>query len=145
MADDKYIQFIANYDDWVSIKKLKIESVTDPRTIMEFLASLGTSIDTKVEANLRKIVKLEKVDAAIAELGLGKKDTAKALEEVNSRKVNSVINEISEIPELQKGERKEVAQFCKVYAMRKALKLCAIEVDYTNVEIPGMKRLMKKK
>ncbi|MEK6957606.1 MAG: DUF2666 family protein [archaeon] len=145
MADEKYIQFVANYDDWVSIKKLKIESVTDPRTVMEFLASLTTSVDAKIEANLRKIVDLAKVDKAIDELGLGKKDTGRALEEVGSRKVNSVINEVTELPQFQKGEKKELAQFCKVYAMKKALKQCALEVDYTNVKIPGMKRLMKKK
>ena len=145
MADEKYISFIANYDDWVSIKKLKIESVTDPRTVAEFLASLGTSLDNKIEANLRKIVALDRVDAAIAELGLGKKDTAKAIEEVNSRKVGGVIKELAEALPFQKGEKKEIEQFCKVYAMRKALNECGLFVDYTSVEIPGMKRLMKKK
>src|SRR3989344_1557822 len=98
MTDEKYIQFISNYDDWVSIKKLKIEPVTDPRTVMEFLASLTTGIDNKIEVNLRKIVALDKVDAAIAELGeLGKKDIAKVLEEVSSRKVNAVIKEVVEL------------------------------------------------
>lgn len=146
MADEKYISFIANYDDWVSIKKLRIEPVTDPRTVAEFLASLGTSLDNKIEANLRKLVALDKVDAAIAELGLvGKKDTAKAIEEVNSRKVGSVIKEITELPQYQKGEQKELGQFCRVYAMRKALKECGLFVDYTLVEVPGMKRLTKKK
>ncbi len=146
MADEKYIQFISNYDDWVSIKKLKIEPATDPRTVMEFLASLGTGIDNKVEANLRKIIDLPKVDAAIAELGLGKRtDTAKAIEDVSSRKVNAVIKEIVELTGFQTGEKKELEQFCRVYAMRKALKECALPVDYAGIEIPGMKRLMKKK
>ncbi len=145
MADEKYISFIANYDDWVSIKKLKIEPVTDPRTVMEFLASLGTSLDNKIEVNLRKIVALDKVDAAIAELALGKKDTAKAIEDVNSRKVGAIIKELTEALPLQKGEKKEIGQFCRVYAMRKALNACELFVDYTSVEIPGMKRLVKKK
>jgi len=145
MADEKYINFIANYDDWVSIKKLKIEPTTDARMIAEFLASLGTNIDGKIEQNLGKLVDLGKVDAAIAELELGKKDTGKALEEVGSRKVNSVIKEITELPELQKNEIKELQQFCKVYAMKKALKQCGLQVDYSEIEIPGMKRLKKKK
>jgi len=145
MPDEKYIQFISNYDDWVSIKKLKMEPATDPRMVMEFLASLGTGIDNKVEANLRKIVALDRVDAAIAELGLGKKDVAKAIEEVGSRKVNSVIKEIAEATNFQTGEKKEIEQFCRVYAMRKALKECTLPVDYSGIEIPGMKRLMKKK
>ncbi len=112
---------------------------------MEFLASLGTSLDTKIEANLRKVVALDKVDAAIAELGLGKKDTAKAIEEVGSRKVDAVMKEITELAQYQKGEQKELEQFCRVYAMRKVLKECGLAVDYTSIEIPGMKRLMKKK
>lgn len=145
MADDNCIQFMANYEGWVSIKKLKIEPATDPRTVMEFLASLFMGIDAKIEANLRKIVKLEKVDAAISELGLGKKDAARALEEVNSRKVGAVIKEIVALPELQAGEQKELEQFCRAYAMRKTLKECGLAVDYSGVEIPGMKRLMKKK
>ncbi|HZX20587.1 MAG TPA: DUF2666 family protein [archaeon] len=143
---EKYIQFVANYDDWVSIRKLTIETATDPKTIMEFLASLNTSTDKKVEENLRKIVALDKVDEALASLELGKKDTAKALEEVNSRKVGSVIKEITEnLEKLSKPEKKEIEQFCRVYAMRKALKQCGIGVDYSEIEIPGMKRVMKKK
>ena len=140
MPDEKYIQLVANYEDWVAIRKLKIEPATDPKTVMEFLASLGNSLDSKVEANMRKIVRLEKVDAAIAELGLGKKDVARALEEVNSRKVGSVIKEITEIPELQKNEQKELEQFCRVYAAKKALKNCGLEIDYSGIEIPGLKR-----
>lgn len=145
MEEEKYINFVANYDDWVSIKKLKVESATDPRTVMEFLAGLGTSLDSKIEANLRKLVALDKVDAAIAELQLGKKDTAKAIEEVNSRKVGSVIKEITALPQYQSGEQKELEQFCRVYAMRKALKECSLAVDYSGINIPGMKRLTKKK
>ena len=145
MAEEKYIQLIANYDDWIAIRKLKIEPATDPKTVMEFLAGLGMSLDSKVEGNLGKIVALDRVDAAIAELSLGKKDVAKALEEVSSRKVNSVIKEITGLPELQKNEQKEIGQFCKVYALKKALKECGLPVDYSSVDIPGMKRLKKAK
>ena len=144
---DECIQFIANYEDWKSIKKLKIEAATDPMTIMEFLASVETGIDRKIESNLRKIVELDKVDAAIAELGLSKEkeSIASAIADVNGRKVNSVIKEICTKPELQKNEQTELIGFCKVYAMRKALTETELFVDYTTVKIPGMKRLMKKK
>jgi hypothetical protein len=141
------VQFIANCGQWKAIKKLKIEPATDPRTVMEFLASLETGIDRKIEENLRKVVDLGKVDAAIAEIGAGKgkEAIAETIAEVSSRKVNSVINEICAKPELQKNERKELIGFCKVYAMRKALNEAGLSVDYSSVDIPGMKRLMKKK
>ncbi len=139
------IQFMANYEEWKSIRKITVTEKTAPKTIMEFLASLTNSVDGKVESNLRKIVELDKVDKAIDELQLGKKEVGRALEEVNSRKISSVINEITKLPELQKNEQKEIQGFCRVYAMKKALKACGLEVDYTQIEIPGMGRLKKKK
>jgi len=142
---DETIQFIANCGQWKAIKKLKIEPATEPKTVMEFLASLGTGIDRKIEENLQKTVDLAKVDAAIEEASLGKSDVAEAIAEVSSRKVNSVIKEVCEKPELQKNVQKELIQFCKVYAMRKALAKAELNVDYSSVDIPGMKRLMKKK
>ena len=139
------IQLVANYADWKAIKKITVTEKTNPRTVAEFLASLTMSVDNRIEANLRKIVDLDKVDKAIAEIGIGKKDTAKAIEEVNSRKVSAVINEITAIETLQKNEQKELQQFCKAYAMRKALQAAGIVVDYSEIDIPGLKRLKKAK
>ena len=148
MADEKFIQFVANYEDWVSVKKLKVEPGMEPRTVMEFLASLGTGIDKKVEENLRKCVALDKLDAALKEEikpGKTEADLAGVLAAVNGRKVSAVINEITELPKLQKNERGELFDFCKVYALRKAFKECKLMIDYSSIEIPGMKRVMKSK
>lgn len=145
MSLEGSIQFIANYDDWKAIRKQTITEKTDPLTVMEFLAGLTNSVDGKVEVNLKKKVALDKLDVAINTLGLTKGDAVKALEEINSRTISKVINEISQVPELQKNQQKEVAEFCKVYATRKCLKACGLMVDYTQVQIPGMGRLKKKK
>jgi len=144
---DESIQFVANYGSWKAIKKLRVEVATGPRTIMEFLASLGTSFDRKIEESLRKLVDLDKVDNAIAEIEerKGKEAVSETIAEVSSRKVNSVINEICTKPELQKNEQKELIGFCKVYAMRKALAKTGLMVEYSSIAIPGMKRMMKKK
>ncbi len=144
---EEIIQFIANYEDWTVIKKLKIEEKTGPKMVMEFIASLGLSFDNKMESNLRKIVDLKKVDAALAEITLGKseEEIATALKGVNKRTVSAAIKEISTLPELQKNEQKELAQFCKVYATRKVLKGCGLMADYSQVDVPGMKRVKKKK
>lgn len=145
MPDEKYIQFIANYDDWVAIKKLKIEPGMDPKTVIEFLASLTISVDRKVEENLGKIVDLKKLDAVIAQIPPGKseEEIAGALKEVNTRKVSAAVNEITQLEKLQKNEQKELADFCKAYATRKVLKNCNVIVDYSGIEIPGLKRAMK--
>ncbi len=143
------IQFVANYGDWKSIKKLTVVEGMQPRTIMEFLASLATSLDGKVEENLRKEVSLEKLDLALQEeledIGKSEKDIASALKAVNSRKISSIVNEITDLEKLQKNEKKELAQFCKTYATRKALKQCKLPFDYSDIDVPGMKRLKKKK
>ncbi|VVB74830.1 Uncharacterised protein [uncultured archaeon] len=138
------IQLIANYSDWKAIKKQTITEKTDPLTVAEFLASLTTSVDRKVEENLRKKVALDKLDLAITQLGLMKGDAVKALEEINSRSISKVINEISQVPQLQKNQQKEVADFCRAYASRKVLKACGLLIDYSQIEIPGMGRLKKK-
>ena len=144
---ENVIQFVANYEDWQAVKKLKVEEKTGPKMVMEFLASLGTSLDSKIEANLKKTVELDVVDGAIAGIECGKSENeiASALKSVNSRAVSSAINSICEKPELHKNEQKELKQFCKVYVTRKVLKNCGLEVDYSNVDIPGMKRTKKKK
>ncbi len=144
---DKSIQFVASYDDWVSVKKLKIEEKTDPKTIMEFLASLGTGINAKVEGNLKKAVRLEKLDAAINGIKAGKteEEIAAALKELNTRAISQVIKEITDLPQFQANEKKELEGFCRAYAARQTLKKCGVVVDYSEVEIPGMKKHKKTK
>jgi len=143
---EESIQFIANCQGWQAVKKLKVTEATAPKTVMEFLASLGTGIDRKVEENLGKIIELSKLDSAIREvLGEEKKSIGEILEEINSRKINSVINSLSEKPELQKNEQKELAEFMKVYAMKKALKELKLKIDYSEIEIPGMRKIKKAK
>ncbi len=144
MAEDKYIQFVANYDDWVAIKKLKIEESTDPRIVMQFLASLGTSLDRKVEENLSRIVDLKKLDDILAEITTGKKegDIARIIAEASSGKVNRTIGEICELPQFQTKEKKELQEFCKVYSLKKAFKEAGLYADYSkiNMNIPGMRK-----
>ena len=93
------IQLVANYSDWKAVKKQTITEKTDPLTVAEFLASLTNSVDGKVEFNLRKKVALDKLDKVLTELNLVKGDAVRAMEEINTRTVSKVINEISQIPD----------------------------------------------
>lgn len=148
MAEDNYVQLIANYRDWIAIKKLKITEQTDPKTVMEFLAGLTTSIDRKVEENLKKTVELSKLDLVLNEIlseaGKKEEEISKILAEAKGAKINKAINEICIKEQFEKKVQKELIDFCKVYAMKKALKACSLNIDYSNIEIPGMKRLQKK-
>lgn len=143
------IQFIANLGDWVSVKKLKVEEATEPKTIMEFLASLNTGIDRKVEENLRKLVALDKVDKAVEEAVAGntkgEAGVAAVLAFVKGNNLGKVLNEICELPQFQKGEKDELKDFCRAYATKKALGQVGLMVDYSGIKIPGMKKLLRKK
>jgi hypothetical protein len=139
------IQLIANYEDWKAIKKITITEKTEHLVIAEFLASLTYSVDEKIEDNLRKIVELSKVDEAIKELNLDKGDVGKAIEEVNSRKVGKVINEICKIDNFSGPVQKELIQLCKIYATKKAIIMCKLMVEYYEADIPTLKRAKKAK
>lgn len=147
--EENYIQFVANYGDWKAVKKLKVESATEAKTIMRFLASLSIGIDRKVEENLRKILKLEKVDEALTEIAKGKKaeNAAEVIASASSGKVNKAINEITSSLDLQAKEKKELQEFCKVYVLKKAFKECGLNVDYSTIQlnIPGMRKKLAKK
>ena len=145
-----YIQFVANYEDWQSVKKLTVDEKMDPRTIMEFLASLNTGLDRKVENNLAKIVDLKAVDALVQQETDGKGRSEQAIASVlaalKGAKLGAIIKEeIAKHPEMQKNVQGEISDFIRAYATRKALKALGIMADYSEIEIPGMKRAMKKK
>lgn len=144
--EEESIQFIANTKGWTSIKKMKVTPATDPRAFLEFLASLNTGIDRKVEEFLGRIVDLSKVDKVLSELFEGKAKPEEIIQKVNGPTVNRVVSELTTaLTHFQPGEQKEIAEFLKVYAMRKALKQNKIRVDYSEIDIPGMKRLKKVK
>jgi len=126
-----------------SSKKITITDVTEPLVIAEFLASLTFSTDEKIENNLRKVVELNRVDDALKELDLGKGDTGKAIEEVNSRAVGKIINEIAKLDKFNGPTQKELVGLCKIYATKKALKACGIMVEYSEAELPNLKRVKK--
>ncbi|PIN98609.1 MAG: hypothetical protein COT90_03450 [Candidatus Diapherotrites archaeon CG10_big_fil_rev_8_21_14_0_10_31_34] len=143
---EETIQFIANTKGWVSIKKMKITEQTDPKSIMEFLASLGTGLDRKVEDSLGKIVEIEKLNIVLNEvLNETGKNAGEIIQAMNSRKISAIVNELVEQDKWQTGEKKEVGEFLKVFAMRKALKTVNVRVDYSEIKIPGMKKPKKVK
>lgn len=143
------IAFVVNMKGWQSVKKLTVTEKMNSRSVIEFLGSLNTGVDLKVEEFLEKIVKLEKVDAFLKEQLQGKGKTegeiANLLAALKGPKLGKILNEICELPELQKGEQNELKDFCRVYAIKKGVKELGVMIDYSEIDIPGMKRLMKKK
>ncbi|MBI2530200.1 MAG: DUF2666 family protein [Candidatus Diapherotrites archaeon] len=149
--DEKYIQFIANYDDWVAIRKMKITETTDSKTVLEFLASLGSGFDRKIAQNLGKIIDIVQLDNALNEVlvdsaGKSAEELGKIIALVKGPKINKVISElVGKVPNLESAVQKEIEQFAKAYAVRKALKECGLQVDYSEIDIPGMKKIKRAK
>ena len=145
---DKIIQFVANYDDWQAVKKIKVDSDTKPLDIMEFLASLSISFDRKLEENLGKIIDLGQIDSFLAEFGEGKKkeeEVAGMLKALSGPKLGKILNALIDPLGLEKKVTQELKDFTRAYALRKALKDSKIIIDYSGIEIPGMKKAKKKK
>lgn len=134
------IQFVARFKDWTAVRKLSIKEKTDPLTVMEFLAGLSESFDGKIEEFLAKEVDLKELNKTLNEVlegvGKGKKGVSEALSKVNGMKVNRTISKLCKGLNKQKKEKKEIKEFCKIYAMRKALKKVGLRADYSTIESP---------
>ncbi len=134
-----YIQFVADHDDWKAVKKLNITKEVPESDILDFLASVSISFDSKMEAVIRKVTKLDSLDSAIKEISPGKvkkeDDFAKILKELASPKISKIINEI--IPaELDNKSKDKLKIYLKIYANRKALDNAGLIIDYTKIPLP---------
>jgi len=145
---DEVIQFVANYGEWRSIRKMKVTDQTPPLRIIEFLATLTYSIDSKIEENLSKIGSLDQVNAFLDENvdeGRGEQEIAKALRALQSTAFGKLVKEISEGFEGSKPEKKEIASIIRIYATRKALGKVKLFVDFSQAEVKDIKKSEKKK
>lgn len=139
------IQLIANYSEWQAVKKMVVVEKTLPRTFMEFLGSFSVSMENKLESYLKKVIDLKRIDEVLKKAPQGK--TAPDLEKMSQfyagHELNGVIDSVSKTA---KGiEPLKVAELLRIYSARKLIeptKQCAL---YSQVEIPGLKRLLKKK
>ncbi len=133
------IQLISNNKQWPCVKKMAMEETTSPRTIMEFMGSFVVSMDNKIESYLSKLVDLNKIDEALANGPQGKtaSDLDKLFLFLDGHELKQAISSLTKDAQLEK--------WLHVYACRNALEKCKIFVKYSQVEIPGLKRLLKKK
>jgi hypothetical protein len=144
-VQDGKIQLIANYAGWQAIKKMVVTEKTLPRTFMEFLGSFSVSMENKLESYMKRVVDMKRMDEVLKNAPPGK--TAPDLEKISQfyggHELNGVIDSLSKTA---KGiEPLKMAQLLRVYATRKLIeptKQCAL---YSQVDIPGLKRLLKKK
>lgn len=134
------IQFIANYDEWKAIKKLKIDENVPALDITDFLASISISFDKKIEDNLKKICNLKPIEDYIATLVEGKtkkeEDFAKILKGLASPNTGKAITSAMENAQLEPKEKDKLKIYLKIYITKTALSKAGLEIDYTKVPIP---------
>jgi hypothetical protein len=133
------IQFIANYDDWKCIKKMKITEKSNPLTVLEFLGSYSVSLEKKLEEYLGEIINLESFNKFLKEAPVGKNASAVS-KTIRFLQSTALENKISELT-----SDAQTSSFLKIYAVRKLLKASSQFAEFSTVDIPGLKRLLKKK
>lgn len=142
------IQFIAKMGNWVAVRKLSVEEKTEPLMVMEFIAGLSVSFDRKIEEFLAKEVEIEKLNTAIDEelegIKKGARGVSEVLAKIGGAKLGRVINELCDSKARQPKEKKELKEFCKIFALRKAFRKLGLKVDYSTIETPAIKAAMKK-
>jgi len=145
---DDGIQFVAKMGDWLAVKKLKVEEKTDALTVMEFLAGLSVSFDFKIAEYIGKEIDVKRLETVVDEelegIAKGAKGIDEALAKVKGLKIGKVINEMVEAKGWQPKQRKELKEFCKVYALRYAFQKTGLKVDYSSIDTPAIKAARKK-
>lgn len=142
---DGKIQLIANYDSWKAVKKMVTHEKSLPRTTMEFLGSFSVSMENKLESYLKQVVDMKKMDELIKQAPQGK--TAGDLEKISAYYASDAVSHaIDSLAKTGKGiEPIKLSIILRVYLARKLVEPTKQFALYAQVEIPGLKRLLKKK
>ncbi len=133
------IQFISNYPNWKCIKKFAVTEQTNPKTVCEFFVSYSISLDNRMEKYLAQAVDMNKVNELIFSAPSGKMagDIPEFLQYVGSASLAQKAHALGKTPLLGK--------IVHTFIIRSLFKQNGLMGDYSGVEIPGLKRLMKKK
>jgi hypothetical protein len=112
----EYIDFMAKYKDWISIKRMGIYANTKPEEVVFHLALVRTTIDNKAFPILG--INTSMLDAVANKATAGKKKSYASLSEailaLNNAETKKVIADSC-------GEKKELAPVAEIYLMGKVL------------------------
>jgi hypothetical protein len=140
---EESVQFIANFDKFVSIKKLTIDKDVTPKDVIEFLTSVEFSTSQKIKDYLGKLCDIKKFEEKTKSLMA--LEAGKFIEEVNSNATQKIIKDF--IPEsMDKKEVKDAyIELFKVWLIEKYAQEKGIVFAAHHIVFPANKKLMKKK
>ncbi len=146
---DQYIDFMAKYRDWVSIRRMGIRANTTPQEVVYHLAGIRTTIDSKAFGLLG--IKTSVLDAFVssATSGLKKKvtDLSTAVQKLDSTEAKKALDDSC--------ENKTLLPLAKAYALNKLVGSLGFEtgIDQLSMskifpelkppKMPGMGRKKK--
>ena len=140
---EESVQFIANFDKFVSIKKLTIDKDVGPKDVIEFLTSIQFTTSQKIKDYLGKLCDIKKFEEKTKSLMA--LEAGKFIEEVNSNATQKIIKDF--IPESmdKKDEKDAYTELFKVYLIEKYANEKKLVFAAHHIVFPANKKLMKKK
>lgn len=113
---EEYVDFLAKYKDWISIKRLGIRPETKPEEVVFHMAGIRNTIDAKAFPILG--IRTASLDAAAAKLTEGKRKSFALLSEA----VNGLAGvDAKRAVEEACAERKELAPLAWAYLLGRVL------------------------
>ncbi len=127
--DAGYVDFRADVGKWKTAQKAAISN--DFATIKDawFIARATSGLEGVLEEALRTITDLKQVDAVLEEVWV-KGDAGDALTVLTTRKLGTLITQLSEQNGGQAKEKKEIQEMIRLYASRKILAHFGMELNY---------------
>jgi len=142
MAEES-VQFIANLDKFVSIKKLTIDKDVGPKEVIEFLTSVQFTTSQKIKDYLAKIVDIKGFEEKTKHLQA--LNVGQFMEEVNSKAIKKIINDFLPKDIDKKDIKDAYTELLKVYLIEKYARDKEIVIGAHHIVFPANKKLMKKK
>ncbi|MGC9132190.1 MAG: DUF2666 family protein [Candidatus Micrarchaeia archaeon] len=147
---EEEISFIANYKNWIVVKRMVIDKSTTPQEIASILASIRSSIDRK--AFDFSGIKKEFIDSYVEKIANGKRatlnDLKKALEEIKTKELNEALEKASSENVLLKDVAKAYFLSCLLdkLGLEHYLSNEALSKAYPELKVPKPRgRLPKQK
>jgi len=138
---EESIQFISNLKDFISVKKMKIAPEVTKSDIVEFLAAVQVSTNTKIKEYLEKIIDITKFNKETESLIA--LEPTKFFTEVNSTKTKKIISGLLS-SEINKDLKDALIQAYVVYLTEKYLISKGFVIGYHGIIFPTRKKQLKK-
>ncbi len=126
---ENYVDFSVKYNDWVAIKRISIDEKITPEEVVYNLASIESSIDSKIYKFLG--IDIDSIDSLAKNIakqsGTGYKGLPKLASLIDTKQVKDSLSKAC--------KTQVVVPFARSYLLNKSLKYMKLS---SNIELPTM-------